>query len=51
VLACLREEMSRRYAVSLTDHRIVSEFTRDEVPDDLRELLQGLDRYGQGLQR
>ena len=49
VLARLREEVSQLYGVSLTDHRIVSEFAREEVPTDLRELLEGLDRYRQGM--
>ena len=45
VLASLRTEITRLYAVNLTDHKIVSEFTREEIPEDLVNLLQGLERY------
>jgi len=49
VLASLRTEITRLYAVNLTDHKIVSEFTDNEVPKDLVILLQGLEHYRQGL--
>ena len=49
VLASLRTEITRLYAVNLTDHKIVSEFTKDEFPEDLVNLLQGLERYRRGL--
>ena len=45
VLGALREEVSRGCAVNLTDHRIVSEFAPEEVPQDLRQLLEGLEHY------
>jgi hypothetical protein len=45
VLAALRAELADAYAVNLTDHRIVSEFRDDEVPTDLRTMLDRLDRY------
>lgn len=49
VLASLRSEVSRLYSVNLTDHRIVSEFAEDEMPEDLVVLLEGLNRYRQGI--
>jgi hypothetical protein len=45
VLARLRSRVHDEYSVSLTDHRVISAFTRDEVPTDLAEMLQGLDKY------
>jgi energy-coupling factor transporter ATP-binding protein EcfA2 len=50
VLASLRAELSSLYAVNLTDHRIVSEFTNEEIPNDLILLLEELNRYREGLQ-
>lgn len=44
-LALLRDEIGKTYSVSLTDHRIVSEFSQEEIPSDLLELLHGLEQY------
>lgn len=51
VLSRLREEVTRLYSVNLTEYRIVSEFSRDEVPNDLWQLLRGLDIYRQAIPR
>lgn len=45
VLGALRAAIAGAYGVTLTDHRIVSEFHPDEIPEDLLDLLQRLDRY------
>ena len=45
VLSAFRAEISRLYSVTLTDHRIVSAFEEDEVPDDLKRLLAELEQY------
>lgn len=45
VLALFRDEINRTYGVNLTDHRIVSEFTIEEIPSDLMTLLGDLDSY------
>ena len=45
VLALLRTAVSEQFSVSLTDHRIVSEFTSDEAPRDLMDLLAKLDEF------
>ena len=46
-LARFRRLVQETYSVSLTDHRIISGFTKAEFPDDLRELLHGLDSFRQ----
>jgi hypothetical protein len=45
VLALIRERISHHYSVSLTDHRIISAFEMDELPDDLQALVMGLEQY------
>ena len=48
ILRLLREEVSQRWKVSLTDARIVDAFPLDAMPADLRELLDGLERFRSG---
>jgi predicted ATPase len=45
VLRELRSRLAELYGVTLTDHKIVSEFQKDEVPADMLELLQGLEGF------
>ena len=45
VLKDLREKLSARYSVSLTDFRIVDEFREDEVPEDLTRFLAELEAF------
>ena len=45
VLGAVRFQLQERYAVTLTDHRIVSAFHRDEIPEDLRRLISALDEF------
>lgn len=47
VLRGLRSHLQEHFSVSLTDARIVESMRRDDVPNDLRELLQALDRFRQ----
>ncbi len=46
-LAKLRQEISIRHKVTITDHRIISSFPKDNCPDDLKPLLDGLDEFRQ----
>ncbi|GGG04277.1 ATP-dependent nuclease [Paenibacillus abyssi] len=45
VLALLRAEIQSRYSISITDFRIIDEFTPTDIPEDLRELLFRMDKY------
>jgi hypothetical protein len=47
VLRALRSDLQENFGVSLTDSRVVESMHRDDIPDDLRELLQTLDRFRQ----
>ncbi len=38
-----RAEVEQLYNVTLTDIRIIDEFTRDEVPDNINQLIQSLE--------
>ena len=45
VLKDLREQLSVRYSISLTDFRIIDQFREDEVPEDLARFLAALDEF------
>lgn len=45
VLQKLREVIQQRWQVNLTDIRIIDEFRPDEIADDLRDLLKGLEAF------
>jgi hypothetical protein len=45
VLRDLRTHVQENYSVSLTDARIVEAVRRDEIPDDLQELLRDIDKF------
>ncbi len=45
VLKELREQLSERYSVNLTDFRIIDEFREDEVPEDLVGFLGDLEEF------
>jgi hypothetical protein len=45
VLQRLRSEVQRRYGVSITDLKIIDSIRLEEVPDDIRLLLQGLEEF------
>ena len=45
VLAELRRLVREAYSINLTDHQIISGFTKTDVPEDLRELLLDLDEF------
>ncbi len=45
VLAELRQSISERYSVSLSDNRIVSAYRKDEIPPDLVGFLNALERF------
>lgn len=46
-LAGFRRLVQESYSITLTDYRIISGFTKAELPEDLRELLLGLDSFRQ----
>ena len=41
----LRSEIQRRYDVSITDRRIIEATRVDEIPEDIRQLLEGLEEF------
>ncbi|AIQ13396.1 ATP-dependent nuclease [Paenibacillus durus] len=45
VLKLLRDELQRIYMVSLTDFKIIDEFTTREIPEDLRDLLFRIEEF------
>ena len=45
VLKDVREHLSARYSISLTDFRIIDEFREDEIPGDLARLLAELEEF------
>lgn len=45
VLAAMRALISEKYAVSLTDHRLVTSFLKSEYPREMVELLNKLDNF------
>jgi energy-coupling factor transporter ATP-binding protein EcfA2 len=47
VLRALRSDLQENFGVSLTDSRVVESMRRDDIPDDLRELLRTLDSFRQ----
>jgi energy-coupling factor transporter ATP-binding protein EcfA2 len=45
VLRILRDVVQKRWKVSLTDAGIIDQFTPEEVPRDLKDLLTGLEEF------
>ncbi|QLE39146.1 hypothetical protein FD723_00560 [Nostoc sp. C052] len=45
ILRILRDEVQKLYSVNLTDIKIIDEFTRKEVPDDLSDLIEKLEIF------
>lgn len=45
VLRELRKELQEKYNITLTDSRIIEEFKKEEIPDDLVGLLEKIDEY------
>nr|WP_324310501.1 AAA family ATPase [Geobacter sulfurreducens] len=45
VLAALRDQLQKDYGITLTDARIINEFKKDEVPQDLADLIGKLEEY------
>jgi energy-coupling factor transporter ATP-binding protein EcfA2 len=48
ILRLVREEVQKSYGVNLTDFRIIAAFHVDECPEDLKCLLEALDKYRLG---
>ncbi|MFL6207294.1 MAG: ATP-dependent nuclease [Pyrinomonadaceae bacterium] len=44
-LHSLREALQANYGISFTNYRIIEEFRREEIPNDLQNLLRHLDEY------
>jgi len=47
VLALLRQHLQSRYSVNVTDQRLIGSFRVEEIPPDLRHLIEDLDRFRQ----
>lgn len=47
VLRAFRDEIARRYSVTVTDHRIVTTMRSEEIPSDLANLVKRLDEFRQ----
>jgi hypothetical protein len=45
VLAQFRQYSQEKYSLSLTDYRIISSFSANEIPADLSQLLRDLEDY------
>lgn len=45
ILRMLRDEVQKLYSINLTDIKIVDEFTRAEIPDNLAELVEKLESF------
>jgi Zn-dependent oligopeptidase len=45
VLKALREHLQRVYGLSLTDAKIVDAFHKDEVPRDIKQLVNALELF------
>jgi hypothetical protein len=48
VLGSFREYVQNEYGVSVTDYRIIDEFKREEVPEDLKKLIENLEVFRTG---
>jgi hypothetical protein len=45
VLAELRQSLSERYGVSLSDNRIVASYRKEEIPSDISDFLVRLEQF------
>jgi len=45
VLKALREHLQKVYGVSLTDSKIIDAFHKDEIPGDITQLVNELERF------
>jgi Zn/Cd-binding protein ZinT len=45
VLSTLRTELQMKYKINLTDHKIINEFRKNEIPPDLMALITDLENY------
>jgi energy-coupling factor transporter ATP-binding protein EcfA2 len=45
ILQKIRAEVQKKYSVTVTDHRIINEFTIEEIPKDLIELIEELEKF------
>jgi energy-coupling factor transporter ATP-binding protein EcfA2 len=45
VLRALRSEIQCSYSVNLSDFKIIDEFRKEDIPKDIRDLLERLDNY------
>ncbi len=43
ILATLRRRVRERFSVNVSNYRIVSSFRLDEIPSDLKQLIEGLE--------
>ena len=49
VVKMLREKVQELYSVSLTDIRIIDEFSLSEIPDDMISLIKDLEGFRAGI--
>jgi hypothetical protein len=47
-LRAFREYIHAEYGITLTDYRIISEFKREEIPADMKQLVSNLDIFRSG---
>jgi energy-coupling factor transporter ATP-binding protein EcfA2 len=47
-LRAFREYVHAEYGTTITDYRIISEFKRDEIPADMKQLVSDLDTFRSG---
>lgn len=45
ILRTFRKEIQERYEITLSDYRIIDEFNRDEMPIDLIEMINRLEKF------
>ncbi|KYZ77794.1 hypothetical protein AXX12_17160 [Anaerosporomusa subterranea] len=51
VLSLLRTEVRNKYSVNLSDYRIIDEFRIEEIPADIKLLIEHIEEYRVGLKQ
>jgi hypothetical protein len=47
-LRAFREYVHAEYGITITDYRIINEYKREEIPDDMKQLVSNLDVFRSG---
>ena len=45
ILAALRQRIQADFSITLTDNRIIDAFHKDDIPEDIRSLLNALEQF------